>query len=302
MRIHALLTLATLAVPAIAVAQRGDEAVRTVAGGGVTVSGWTGCNRFETGFEVADMHLVTRGGSVTQVACDLSEADLLEVIFDDPSIQTDGSSLVLTGPGGKTVELLAADTAPVDELRVSCQPNTTQVLDTRVVAGPSGVKVSLPDAGHADNVRFEAIEGQEMSGLKVPLQPRPSRFPISLEPGSWTVGCIAPELGQESTVRIQVLDPSGLWASPGVACEVAHRVDLALQPAASTLKNAVRQALVLSPGDEVRPPTYPRAATTLSLPARLVVVRDGGTIAALDVTTGRIAGDVCDFANLEPAP
>ena len=82
-----------------------------------------------------------------------------------------------------------------------------------------------------------------MSGLKVPLQPRPSRFPISLEPGSWTVGCIAPELGQESTVRIQVLDPSGLWASPGVACEVAHRVDLALQPAASTLKNAVRQAV-----------------------------------------------------------
>jgi len=267
-----------------------------------TVSGWTGCNRFETGFEVADMHLVTRGGSVTQVACDLSEADLLEVIFDDPSIQTDGSSLVLTGPGGKTVELFAADTAPVDELRVSCQPNTTQVLDTRVVAGPSGVKVSLPDAGHADNVRFEALEGQEMSGLKVPLQPRPSRFPISLEPGSWTVGCIAPELGQESTVRIQVLDPSGLWASPGVECEVAHRVDLALQPAASTLKNAVRQALVLPPGDEVRSPTYPRAATTLSLPAHLVVVRDGGTIAALDVTTGGIAGDVCDFANLEPAP
>ena len=40
----------------------------------------------------------------------------------------------------------------------------------------------------------------------------------------------------------------------------------------------------------------------MSLPAHLVVVRDGGTIAALDVTTSRIAGEVCDFANLEPAP
>lgn len=270
--------------------------------GDTTVSGWTGCNGFETSFEVADMHLVTGGGAVTQVACDPQEADLLEVIFNDPWIEMDDSRLVLTGPDGRTVELLEADAAPVDELRVSCQPSTTQVLDTTVVAGPSGVMVNLPDAGHADKVRFEALEEQEMSGLEVPLQTHPSRYPISLEPGSWSIECAAPEPGHESTVRIQVLDPGDLWASPGVACEGAHRVDVTLQPAASTFEGAVRQALDLLQGDVVRPPTYPRAATTLNLPVHLVVVRDGGTIAALDVWQERVQGDVCDDANLEYAP
>ena len=266
-----------------------------------TVSGWTGCNRFETSFEVADTHLVTRGGSVTQVACDPSEADLLEVTFEDPSIQMDDSSLVLTGPDGKTVGLLAADAAPVDELRVSCQPNATQVLDSRVVAGPGGVMTRLPDAGHADKVRFEALQGQEMTGLEVPLQRHSSRYPISLEPGSWTLECMAPERGHESAVPIQVLDPGDLWASPAVACEGAHRVDVTLQPAALTFEGAVRQALDLRPGDVLRPPTYPRAATTLDLPVHLVVVRDGGTIAALDVWEERVQGDVCDDANLDGA-
>ncbi|HVD70495.1 MAG TPA: hypothetical protein VNG34_06555, partial [Actinomycetota bacterium] len=61
------------------------------------------------------------------------------------------------------------------------------------------------------------------------------------------------------------------------------------------------QALDLRPGDVLRPPTYPRAATTLDLPVHLVVVRDGGTIAALDVWEERVQGDVCDDANLDGA-
>ena len=102
------------------------------------------------------MRLVTRGGSVTQVACDPSEADLLEVTFEAPSIQMDDSRLLLTGSDGKTIELLAADAAPVDELRVSCRPGVTEVLDTRVTATPAGVEVSVTGVGHADAVTFDA--------------------------------------------------------------------------------------------------------------------------------------------------
>ena len=47
-----------------------------------------------------------------------------------------------------------------------------------------------------------------------------------------------------------------------------------------------------------RSPMYPGTPVTLNLPARLVVVRDGTTVAALDVTTGSVEGEVCDFANL----
>ena len=241
---------------------------------------------------------------MTQVACDFHEADLLEVIFNDPSIEMNDSRLLLTGPDGKTIELLAADAAPVDELRISCRPGATVVLDTRVNATPAGVVMSVTGAGHADAVMFDAVGYQVGDHMRVPLPlgPGQERINLPLAPGSWVVRCDAPEAGGTSTQEIKVLDPDHHWAEPEVECEGRHAVGAGFNPPRDSFKQAVHSALSLESTDEIRSPMYPGTPVRASLPARLVVVRDGTTVAALDVTTGKVEGEVCDFANLEYAP
>ena len=111
-----------------------------------------------------------------------------------------------------------------------------------------------------------------------------------------------PEQGVESAARIEVLDPDGLWAAPEVECEGAFRVQVLLKQGAPTLEEAVRWALEVRPDDAVRGPWYPGTPVRSSLPGHLVVVRDGRTVATLEVLQSQVSGDICDDAGLAPVP
>ena len=188
-----------------------------------------------------------------------------------------------------------------DVARITCEPDAVQMDASSVRARADGVHVAVANLSRALYLDFTSADGE--STERLPLTPGLlEQATFALPPGRVRVACVA---GRETgrprrPATLLVLDPSGLWVSPRLACDdtvtIDYEIDLAEEEAEATFRRSLPGLIAT---DELVKPGYPRTRWHGDL---LLVVREGESVARVTraESEGRwdVAVDACPGAGL----
>ena len=186
-----------------------------------------------------------------------------------------------------------------DVLRVDCSAEVVPALWPVVAARPDGVHVEFTTGSPT---RFDFGGSGIASDAGGTLEPGTTRLSLPLAPGIATIAC-----EEVPTSQITIVDPGGFWAPAEVECPSGDEVvSLAAEETEERLideATIVERLLTVLGSDEVVPPGYPETIRRQPLPSKVVVRREGQTVAKLDVWLGRparVEGTACASAAIRP--
>jgi hypothetical protein len=219
-------------------------------------------------------------------------------------------------PDGRTVrehfvvELMpdVSDDVASEVLRIRCREGRATLLTPVVETTPDGVQVLVIPQGAPIPIEFRELGSDGWFGGDVDADGRSHPWPI--RPGMAEVDCGPDAWEFEDSATFEVVDPSGHWADPELACSETERAEVVGYDggAAEWVDETAAIGGILRgvEPDEVRLPAYRGVKD-----ARWVVVRDGhviGTVWYEPVTDGsdarggglgRVTGEVCAGSGIE---
>jgi hypothetical protein len=201
-----------------------------------------------------------------------------------------GVPLISRGLDGDSASVTASESAPPAGepaevprvVEVRCEPTGIVVPVASVRPQRDGLHIRV--VNHLPVATVVEVEGSGWSSGEITVQPALSQLRQPVPPGELTIGCVIN--GEVQRRRVELVDPAGYYTEPELACdeaEVETLTDLPVDPAASSIIAAARQALRthLVDGDAVGPPRgYPgqRLSDPTADPT-VQVVRDGDVVA-----------------------